>query len=116
MVIVLYPFLVFVVPKPFGSCEKPCSQVELKTTERDYRRSNPARLALFGTPESSGGSEEEAGPHKAVFEVMANLAGDAEATPSMMDDVEVDDDVPMEHVPKPINVGIDGADWKSEQN
>ena len=34
---------------------------------------------------------------------MANLAGDLEATPSMMDD-----DVSMRHVSKHIKVGIDG--------
>ena len=37
---------------------------------------------------------------------MANLAGDVEATPSMMKDV--DDDTPMGHVSKQIKVGIDG--------
>ena len=39
---------------------------------------------------------------KAVFEVMANLAGDVEALE------DVDDDTPMEHVSKQIKVGIDG--------
>ena len=45
---------------------------------------------------------------KAVFEVMANLAGDVDATSTMMEDVEVDDGVPMRHVSKHINVGLDG--------
>ena len=43
---------------------------------------------------------------KAVFEVMANLAGAIEATPSMMEDV--DDDAPLVHVSKQIKVGSDG--------
>ena len=38
---------------------------------------------------------------KAVFEVMANLAGDVEALE------DVDDDTPMEHVSKQIKVGTD---------
>ena len=45
---------------------------------------------------------------KAVFEVMAKLAGDVEATPLMKNYVEVDDDVSMEHMSKHIKVGIDG--------
>ena len=43
---------------------------------------------------------------KAVFEVVAYLAGAIDGTPSMMEDV--DDDVPMGHVSGQIEVGIDG--------
>ena len=39
---------------------------------------------------------------KAVFEVMANLLDDVDATPTMMEDVEVDDGVPMGHTSKQI--------------
>ena len=39
---------------------------------------------------------------KAVFEVVANLAGDVDALE------DVDDDTPTEHVSKQIKVGIDG--------
>ena len=42
----------------------------------------------------------------AIFEVMADLAGTNEGTPSMKE--EVDDDTPMGHVSKHIKVGIDG--------
>ena len=45
---------------------------------------------------------------KAVFEVMANLTGDVDAPPTMMEDVEVDDGVQVEHVSKHIKVRIDG--------
>ena len=42
---------------------------------------------------------------KAVFEVMADVAGAIEGTPLMMEDVG---DAPMVHVSKQIKVGIDG--------
>ena len=43
---------------------------------------------------------------RAIFEVMAKFAGDVEATPSMMEDVDVDDDVPMGHVSKPMEMAF----------
>ena len=51
---------------------------------------------------------------KAVFEVMANLAGDVDATPD--DDGGCGGDGgPMGHESKQIQVGIDGR-WHFEQN
>ena len=64
---------------------------------RDYPKSNPERIALFETPESREEVKKKRGGSRVVFEVMAKLAGDLEATPSMMEDVEVDDDTPNRH-------------------
>ena len=41
---------------------------------------------------------------RAIFEVMANLAGAIDGTPSMED---VDGNIPMRHVSKQIEVGVD---------
>ena len=41
---------------------------------------------------------------RAIFEVMANLAGAIDRTPSMED---VDGNIPMRHVSKQIKVGVD---------
>ena len=47
---------------------------------------------------------------KAVSEFMANLAGDVDATPTMMVDEVVDNGLPMVHVAKQKKVGVDGDD------
>ena len=65
-----------------------------------------SRMSCTRTPESGGGSKEEARDQGSFFEVMANLAIANEGTPSMIDEVD-DDMVPLEHVSNQIKVEHD---------
>ena len=81
--------------KPFGLSSRKQSEnttsLNKGTSLETIERQNAARIAVFRTPKSGGGGQEEARGQN--------------GTPSMMEDV--DDNAPMGHVSKQIKVGID---------
>ena len=72
----------------------------------NHWESNAAGSIVLGTPESGGGGKDKR-EVRAIFEVMANLVGATDGTPSMIDEVD-DDMTPLVHVSKQMKKkGID---------
>ena len=89
-----------VVPKQFGSLRNRAAKLEMKTKEfgeetslETIEKSEPARIAVFGIPESSGGGKEAGA--QGCFPRHGGFGRWRRPNPTMMEDVEVDDSVPV---------------------